>query len=224
MLVTPACAAADRRGLAEVRCDGHAAGAGLLHDRVDQPDVKPRVDLDHTGAGGDLLAHRDRAHRPSVLTIAGVLPEAAGPVEQRAGCDDPRAIGRVLARERENVVGPVVQVAHGCHAVPQEERQRPAGDVHVRVDETGDERAAGSIHVAARARMAPAPTLAIAAMRPRLTLTFARAVTRPSPWTTRTFRITMSAGSGAALVMTHAVAVTSRALSTIDGVILPLPR
>jgi hypothetical protein len=38
-----------------------------------------------------------------------------------------------------------VQVAHGRHAVAQEERQRPIGDVNVCIDQPWDERAARAI-------------------------------------------------------------------------------
>ena len=211
---------AERCRLAEVRCHRDPSGTRFLDDDADEPHVETRVDLDHACTGGNLLAHR----RPCVgdrADDARVLPEAARPVEQCAGRHDVRAIAPVFARERKDVRGGVVQVTDRGHAIPQEQRERPVGDVHVRVDEARDERAAGRVDLASpRRAAAAAPAVIAARCRPSRTTTVARGVTRPSPCTTRALRRTRSTALGPGLVMMHAATRTNTTRNMTEPVIL----
>jgi hypothetical protein len=137
----------ERGGLPEVGRDRHAARPRLLDRDRDERGMEPRVDLDHPRARLDLPAD-GRPHLAHRVHDDRVLPEAARAVDEGSRRDDPRAIRRILTRERQHVAGIVVEVPEAGHAVAQEQRERPRRHVHVRVDEPGQQGPPGGVDVA----------------------------------------------------------------------------
>ena len=130
-----------RRRLAEVRGHGHAPGARLLHDHRHQRRMQLRVDLDDPAPASTCRRTAARAETMSLTTIASFQklpgPSIIAPAAMIRGRD-----GASDAASGQDVVRLVVDVANRGDAVLQEQRQRPGLDVHVRVDEAGNHRAA----------------------------------------------------------------------------------